>query len=87
MNSSGSNTPIGRGSRSSSVASARNHHKRKAAAAALVTPKIKAKSGRGYNPSLVNYKESEYHYGSDFEDDAEDDHEEQASEHSSDEVG
>jgi nucleosome-remodeling factor subunit BPTF len=24
--------------------------------------------GRGYNPSLVNYKDSEYHYGSDFED-------------------
>jgi len=24
--------------------------------------------GRGYNPSMVNYKESEYHYGSDFED-------------------
>ena len=31
--------------------------------------KIKAKVGRGYNPALVNYKESEYHYGSDFEDD------------------
>ena len=29
--------------------------------------KIKTKVGRGYNPSLVNYKESEYHYGSDFE--------------------
>jgi nucleosome-remodeling factor subunit BPTF len=24
--------------------------------------------GRGYNPNLVNYKDSEYHYGSDFED-------------------
>ena len=31
--------------------------------------KIKTKVGRGYNPSLVNYKESEYHYGSDFDDD------------------
>jgi hypothetical protein len=80
LNSSGSNTPIGRGSRSSSVASA---HNRKASA---VTPKIKTKLGRGYNPSLVNYKDSEYHYGSDFEDDGEDDNEEQASEHSSDEV-
>ena len=30
-------------------------------------PKIKTKIGRGYNPNLVNYKESEYHYGSDFE--------------------
>ena len=28
----------------------------------------KAGGGRSYNPSLVNYKESEYHYGSDFED-------------------
>ena len=27
---------------------------------------MKAKMGRGYNPNLVNYKESEYHYGSDF---------------------
>ena len=82
LNSSGSNTPIGRGSRSSSVASA---HNRKASASA-VTPKIKTKLGRGYNPSLVNYKDSEYHYGSDFEDDGEEDNEEQASEHSSDEV-
>ena len=50
-------------SRSSSVGSS----------AAKVPPlklKIKA-SGRGYNPALVNYKESEYHYGSDFEDDEE----------------
>ena len=34
--------------------------------------KIKTKVGRGYNPSLVNYKESEYHYGSDFEDNDDD---------------
>ena len=33
--------------------------------------KIKTKAGRGYNPSLVNYKDSEYHYGSDFEDEGE----------------
>ena len=82
LNSSGTNTPVGRGSRSSSVASA---HNRKASASA-VTPKNKTKLGRGYNPSLVNYKDSEYHYGSDFEDDGEEDNEEQASEHSSDEV-
>ena len=25
--------------------------------------------GRGYNPNLVNYRDSEYHYGSDFEGD------------------
>ena len=31
--------------------------------------KIKTKVGRGYNPALVNYKESEYHYGSDFDED------------------
>ena len=50
-------------SRSSSVGSS----------AAKVPPlKLKIKtSGRGYNPALVNYKESEYHYGSDFEDDDE----------------
>jgi len=30
-------------------------------------PKIKTKLGRGYNPNLVNYKDSEYHYGSDFD--------------------
>ena len=28
---------------------------------------MKTKLGRGYNPSLVNYRDSEYHYGSDFE--------------------
>ena len=46
--------------------------------------KIK-KSGRGYNPSLVNYKESEYHYGSDFEEDADSDEKSSKSEESSDE--
>ena len=45
----------------SSVASAYNHARK---AAAPITPKIKTKLGRGYNPSLVNYKDSEYHYGS-----------------------
>ena len=30
--------------------------------------------GRGYNPSAVNYKDSEYHYGSDFEDEYDDDY-------------
>lgn len=49
-------------------------------------PKLKIKKGRGYNPSLVNYKESEYHYGSDFEEDEVDDFQEAAeSEKSSDE--
>ena len=28
---------------------------------------VNAAGGRGYNPGMVNYKESEYHYGSDFE--------------------
>jgi hypothetical protein len=74
LNSSGSNTPIGRGSRSSSVASAA-HNRRKS----VITPKLKTKLGRGYNPSLVNYKDSEYHYGSDFDDDDEDEREEQVS--------
>ena len=45
--------------------------------------------GRGYNPNLVNYKESEYHYGSDFDDsDAEpvyDDEEEKESDSSEEE--
>ena len=41
--------------------------------------KIKAKVGRGYNPALVNYKESEYHYGSDFEDDDGEDSDAQSS--------
>ena len=63
---SGSATPLSRASRSSSVSS------RKAASGKAATPKVKTKLGRGYNPSLVNYKESEYHYGSDF-DESEDD--------------
>ena len=54
---SGSATPLSRASRSSSVSSAKKQK----------TTKIKTKIGRGYNPSLVNYKESEYHYGSDFD--------------------
>ena len=45
------------------------------------SPKLKTKLGRGYNPNLVNYKDSEYHYGSDFE--GEDDYEEVASDKSS----
>jgi len=59
---------------SRSVASAA-HNRRKS----VITPKLKTKLGRGYNPSLVNYKDSEYHYGSDFDDDDEDEREEQVS--------
>ncbi len=66
---SGSNTPASRASRSSSVAS--NGPSRSAAVSSSTKQKIKH-SGRGYNPSMVNYKESEYHYGSDFEDDEDD---------------
>ena len=62
-NGSGSTTPVNRHSRASSVSS--NAKSKKSAK----KPKIKTKLGRGYNPNLVNYKESEYHYGSDFEDD------------------
>ena len=58
---SGSATPLSRASRSSSVSS------RKAPKVSTQSPKVKTKLGRGYNPNLVNYKESEYHYGSDFE--------------------
>merc|ERR1712141_847602 len=61
---SGSATPLSRASRSSSVNSKK---------AKKVSPiKIKLQKSRGYNPSLVNYKESEYHYGSDFDDSEED---------------
>ena len=77
-NASGSNTPLSRAtSRSSSVASQAKQ------------PPIKLKiktSGRGYNPSMVNYKDSEYHYGSDFSEDEEDDAESIKSEESSEEA-
>lgn len=63
---SGSATPLSRASRSSSVSSSRKKAK-------TASPKVKTKIGRGYNPALVNYKESEYHYGSDF-DESEDDY-------------
>ena len=68
--SSGTATPASRASRSSSVASNGLHGRS--------VPKLKLKtkhgnsSGRGYNPSAVNYQDSEYHYGSDFEDDEDD---------------
>jgi len=58
---SGSATPLSRASRSSSVNS------RKASKVSPSKLKTKIKIGRGYNPSIVPYKESEYHYGSDFE--------------------
>ncbi len=64
---SGANTPVSRASRSSSVASNAGGRP------PIPKLKIKAKLGRGYNPGLVNYKESEYHYGSDFEDEEEED--------------
>lgn len=63
---SGSNTPVSRTSRSSSVTSNGGVSGRR------TVPKLKLKTklsgGRGYNPGAVNYKDSEYHYGSDFED-------------------
>jgi nucleosome-remodeling factor subunit BPTF len=68
---SGSNTPASRASRSSSVAS-NGHNTAATNSANRTVPKLKikvSKDGRGYNPSMVNYKDSEYHYGSDFEDD------------------
>jgi len=58
-------TPVG--SRASSVTSSTKKKKGKSPA----KPKLKTKLGRGYNPNLVNYKDSEYHYGSDFENDDE----------------
>lgn len=79
---SGSATPLSRASRSSSVNSTGKSKSSKCSKAnnkkassrvqvqeAAATPtKLKTKLGRGYNPNLVNYKDSEYHYGSDFED-------------------
>jgi len=56
------------GSRASSVTSST---KKKKKGKSPVKPKLKTKLGRGYNPNLVNYKDSEYHYGSDFENDDE----------------
>lgn len=65
---SGTQTPLSRASRSSSVASnsSKKHHQ---VSSTSNNKSAKAKKSRGYNPNLVNYKESEYHYGSDFEDD------------------
>ncbi len=62
-NASGTATPVSRSSRSSSVNSRKSSSKKSKKS----SPKVKTKVGRGYNPNLVNYKESEYHYGSDFE--------------------
>ncbi len=65
---SGANTPVSRASRSSSVASNSNRGGG-GAGGGIPKLKLKTKLGRGYNPGLVNERESEYHYGSDFEDD------------------
>ncbi len=83
---SGSATPLSRASRSSSVSSSRKKP------AAPTPSKVKTKLGRGYNPSLVNYKESEYHYGSDFDESEDenieyDDDEAEKSDESSDDNG
>lgn len=64
-------------SRASSVASnGNNHHgsssSRRSKGKASAPSSSKSSGGRGYNPGLVNYKDSEYHYGSDFEDEDED---------------
>ena len=56
-----SNQYFSRNSRASSVSSTAKKKSTKKL-------KLKTKLGRGYNPNLVNYKDSEYHYGSDFED-------------------
>jgi len=61
-----SGTPAG--SRASSVTSSTRKKKK---GKSPIKPKLKTKLGRGYNPNLVNYKDSEYHYGSDFENDDE----------------
>lgn len=67
---SGSATPLSRHSRSSSVAS---NGQKSASKASKASSSAKSgsnnKGGRGYDPGRVNYKESEYHYGSDFEED------------------
>ncbi len=90
---SGANTPVSRASRSSSVASnGRGSTAGGGGGGGIPKLKLKTKLGRGYNPSLVNYKESEYHYGSDFEDDEEDDDEvaaesDKSSEESEDDMG
>jgi len=75
---SGTATPISRTSRSSSVSSTAK--KSRSSKKTVPKLKIKTKLGRGYNPNLVNYKDSEYHYGSDFDDE---DHKEVESEQSS----
>ena len=67
---SGTATPLSRASRSSSVSSRKAPGKkpgRKGSSSTQKVPKLKLKvSNRGYNPDLV--PESEYHYGSDFDD-------------------
>jgi hypothetical protein len=71
---SGTNSRRASSSRSSSVASNTKIVQPSRGRPPTLPPiklKIKTKAGRGYNPSLVNYKDSEYHYGSDFEDEGE----------------
>ncbi|XP_040567508.1 nucleosome-remodeling factor subunit NURF301 [Lepeophtheirus salmonis] len=73
-----SETPRGsrKSSRASSPAPTRSRKKKKkggkssggSSCKSSNTPSSSGGSGRGYNPNLVNYKDSEYHYGSDFED-------------------
>ena len=57
--------------RSSSIAS--NGPSRQKSKSKSKSKSSGSSGGRGYNPSAVNYKESEYHYGSDFEDEYDDD--------------
>mgnify|MGYP001364768589 CR=1 FL=1 len=61
---SGSATPVNRASRASSVSSTAANRSSTKSKSSAKKPKVKTKLGRGYNPNLVNYKESEYHYGS-----------------------
>merc|ERR1712038_793863 len=82
-NGSGANSRRASSSRSSSVTSntkiAQQSRGRSSGTVPPIKLKIKTKVGRGYNPALVNYKESEYHYGSDFEDDDGDESDAQSS--------
>lgn len=68
---SGYSTPVSRSGGSSSrpvsLGSSRKGHQASSQQRPPIKLKIKT-SRRGYNPSLVNDEESEYHYGSDFED-------------------
>ena len=65
------NVYSGNVSRAASRSSSVNSTPGKVPPLKLKLPKSEKKDGRGYNPAAVNYKESEYHYGSDFEEDDE----------------